>query len=123
MTIAHSRPLGSLTNLSSSPFSLQIAPVPNIPEITEGDDLGAIIAKCLENAQLSLTDGDILTSAHKIFSKAEGAVVNMADVTPGQEALRYAQELNKDPRKVEVILSQSIALFARLNAPNKMKAP
>lgn len=119
MTIAHSRPLDSLTNLSSSPFSLQIAPVPNIPEISEGDDLGAIIAKCLENVQLSLTDGDILTSAHKIFSKAEGAVVNMADVTPGREALRYAEELNKDPRKVEVILSQSKRVIRSFKRPEQ----
>ncbi|MCV6575054.1 MAG: coenzyme F420-0:L-glutamate ligase [Cohaesibacter sp.] len=110
MTLAPSLP---------SPFALQIAPVPAIPEIVAGDDLGAILADCLQASGLSLRDGDILSSAHKIVSKAEGAVVKMADVTPGEEARRYAQELNKDPRKVEVILSQSKRVIRSFKRPGQ----
>ncbi|MDD7911473.1 coenzyme F420-0:L-glutamate ligase [Pseudovibrio exalbescens] len=97
--------------------TLQMAAVPGIPEIHEGDNLPQIIGDCLERAGLHLVDGDVITSAHKIFSKAEGCVVNMADVTPGEEAHRYAAMLNKDPRKVEVILRESRSVVKAFKHP------
>lgn len=98
-------------------FALQIAAVPGIPEVQEGDDLIEIIGGALESAGLHLVDGDVLTSAHKIFSKAEGCVVNMTDITPSEEALRYAEQLNKDPRKVEVILRESKSVVKSFKHP------
>jgi len=86
-------------------MSLTLTPIPGIPDIRAGDDLSAIIGDAL--APLGVQDGDILTSAHKIFSKAEGQVVALADITPSARARAIATELNKDPRKVEVILSES----------------
>ncbi len=86
-------------------MGLALTPVPGIPDIRPGDDLTAIIGDAL--AGIGVQDGDILTSAHKIFSKAEGQVVALASVTPSDKALKYAEELNKDPRKVEMILRES----------------
>lgn len=48
--------------------------VAGIPEISEGDDLGALIA-----ARVELDDGDILAVSSKIVSKAEGRMVRAAD--------------------------------------------
>ena len=86
-------------------MSLTLTPIPGLPDIRAGDDLAQIIGDALE--PMGLQDGDILTSAHKIFSKAEGQVVALANVTPSARAREIATELNKDPRKVEVILSES----------------
>jgi coenzyme F420-0:L-glutamate ligase/coenzyme F420-1:gamma-L-glutamate ligase len=86
-------------------MSVTLTPVPGIPDIHPGDDLTGIIGDAL--APLGVQDGDILTSAHKIFSKAEGQVVALKDVQPSPRAREIATELNKDPRKVEVILSES----------------
>ena len=49
----------------------------------------------------------MLAIAHKVVSKAEGRVVRLADVTPGKRALALAGEHDKDPRLVEVILSET----------------
>ncbi|MBL1435222.1 MAG: coenzyme F420-0:L-glutamate ligase [Rhodobacteraceae bacterium] len=98
-------------------MGLELLPVPGIPDINPGDDIVAIIGDAL--APLGLVDGDILTSAHKIFSKAEGQVVALASVTPSQEALEYGEKLNKDPRKVEVILRESARVVKTFRHPGQ----
>ena len=52
--------------------------------------------------------GDVLVVAQKIVSKAEGRVVDLATVEPSAKALTLAAEVDKDPRLVEVILSESV---------------
>ena len=75
-----------------------------------GDDLAALIIEAAEAAGLSLIAGDILVMAQKIVSKAEGRLVRLADVTPGEEAVRLAQETGKDARVVQAILDDSTAV-------------
>ncbi len=96
---------------------VELTAVPGIPDIQPGDDLVAIIADAL--ASPGLQDGDILTSAHKIFSKAEGQVVALGDIVPSTEALDYAEALNKDPRKVEVILRESARVVKTFRHPHQ----
>src|SRR5260370_31517273 len=52
-------------------------------------------------------DGDVLVVAQKIVSKAEGRIVDIATVEPSPQAIALAAEVEKDPRLVEVILSES----------------
>lgn len=87
---------------SLSYFALQ-----GIPLIEPGHDLATIIAEALKASGLDLQAGDILVVAQKIVSKAEGRYVNLADVTPSERALEIAKALGKDPRYVEVVLSES----------------
>ena len=82
---------------------LTITPLPNIPLIEKGDNLAQII---LENSP-SLEDGDIFVLAQKIVSKAEGRLVNLADVEPSPRAVELATATQKDARVVELILSES----------------
>ncbi len=98
-------------------MGIELTAVPGIPDIHPGDDLVAIIGDAL--VPLGLQDGDILTSAHKIFSKAEGQVVALSEVTPSDEAKRYARELNKDARKVEVILCESARVVKAFRHPGQ----
>ena len=89
---------------------IQILPIPGIPLVQPGDDLAALIIEAAEAAGLSLIAGDILVMAQKIVSKAEGRLVRLADVTPGEEAVRLAQETGKDARVVQAVLDDSTAV-------------
>jgi coenzyme F420-0:L-glutamate ligase/coenzyme F420-1:gamma-L-glutamate ligase len=66
-----------------------------------------LILEALARAGLSLLDGDLLVVAQKVVSKAEGRQVELARVQPSPRALQLAQETEKDPRLVQVILSES----------------
>lgn len=96
----------------------EILAVPGIPEVKAGDDLGLLIGDALVAADLSPGEGDILTLAHKIVSKAEGQVRQLADITPGEEALRYGAELSKDPRKVQAVLDESTRVVRAFKHPH-----
>jgi coenzyme F420-0:L-glutamate ligase/coenzyme F420-1:gamma-L-glutamate ligase len=87
--------------------SLEIRALPNIPIVQPGDDLGALIAVALEKAGIAPHAGDVLVIAQKIVSKAEGRIVDLATVIPSPRAVALAAEVQKDPRVVEVILSES----------------
>ena len=52
----------------------------------------------------------MLAVAHKAVAKAEGRVVPLGDVSPGAQARTLAAEHGKDPRLVELILSESAEL-------------
>ena len=86
---------------------LILTPLQGIPLVKAGDDLPVIITAALKDMGLTLQDGDILVIAQKIVSKAEGRLVNLTTVTPGARALGYAEVTGKDPRLLELILSES----------------
>jgi coenzyme F420-0:L-glutamate ligase/coenzyme F420-1:gamma-L-glutamate ligase len=96
----------------------EILAVPGLPEVKAGDDLAALIGEALVAADLIPGDGDILTLAHKIVSKAEGQVRRLADITPGTEAQRYGAELSKDPRKVQAVLDESTRVIRAFKHPH-----
>jgi coenzyme F420-0:L-glutamate ligase/coenzyme F420-1:gamma-L-glutamate ligase len=80
---------------------IEIIPVEGMPEIGEGDDLGALISAAAE-----LRDGDAVVVAQKAVSKAEGRVVSLDTVEPGVLARELAgPETNL--RQLEVILSET----------------
>ena len=81
--------------------------VPGIPDVRPGMSLPGLLVQALLAAGLQPVGGDVLVVAQKIVSKAEGRVVDLAEVTPGEEARRLARETAKDPRLVEVILRES----------------
>jgi coenzyme F420-0:L-glutamate ligase/coenzyme F420-1:gamma-L-glutamate ligase len=72
-----------------------------------GDDLTSFILEGITNAGLNIQDGDLFVVTQKVVSKAEGRLVNLADVDPSQEALALSKVVEKDPRLVEVILGES----------------
>ena len=84
---------------------ISLEPLGGIPEVRTGDDLAALLAAAGE-----LRPTDVLAIAHKVVSKAEGRVVRLADVRPGPRATELAAEHGKDPRLVEVILSEATEL-------------
>ncbi|HXD03421.1 MAG TPA: coenzyme F420-0:L-glutamate ligase [Novosphingobium sp.] len=91
----------------TAPAPVMLQPVPGIPLISSGDDLGAVLCGALDEAGLALADGDVLVLAQKIVSKAEGRQVSLANVIPSPRAIEVAAECDKDPRLVELILSEA----------------
>jgi len=83
--------------------------LPGIPEIGAGEDLGAILADALAEAQPM--PGAIVAVAHTVVSKAEGAVVDLAGVEPSARARALAEEQDKDPRLMQVVLDQSTEIL------------
>lgn len=77
------------------------------PMVGEGDDLPALIHRSLADAGTALESGDVVVLAQKIVSKAQGRFVALSSVTPSDRALELAGQCRKDPRLVELILSES----------------
>ena len=88
-------------------MSLTLTPLHHIPLIRQGDDLADIVVKAVDNSNLAVEENDILVFAQKIISKAEGRAVNLGTITPSQRAVELAQQTEKDPRVVELILRES----------------
>ena len=80
---------------------IEILPVLGLPEIGEGDDLGALVA-----AAVTLRDGDVVVVAQKAVSKSEGRIVELDGVEPSNRARELAGP-ETDLRQLEVILSET----------------
>jgi coenzyme F420-0:L-glutamate ligase / coenzyme F420-1:gamma-L-glutamate ligase len=81
--------------------------LPEIPLIKRGDDLVKVITAGIDRAGINLRTGDIIAVAQKIVSKAQGRFIDLNDVEPSPRAIEIARRTKKDPRFVEVILSES----------------
>jgi coenzyme F420-0:L-glutamate ligase/coenzyme F420-1:gamma-L-glutamate ligase len=83
---------------------LRVVPLVGIPELAEGDDLGALLAEAALRAG-GLEDDDVLVVAQKAVSKVEGRVVQLDGIEPSAHALELAGDA--DPRRIEVILGEA----------------
>jgi coenzyme F420-0:L-glutamate ligase/coenzyme F420-1:gamma-L-glutamate ligase len=90
---------------------IDAAALPGVPEVRAGDDLGALLTAAAARLEGGLQAGDVLAVAHKVVSKAEGRTVALADVEPGERARALAAAHGKDPRHVEVILTETAELL------------
>jgi coenzyme F420-0:L-glutamate ligase/coenzyme F420-1:gamma-L-glutamate ligase len=86
---------------------LEAWPLPGLPEVRPGDDLAALLAAAGGD---ELRSGDVLVLAHKVVSKAEGAVVALGDVVASERARELAAGTDRDPRHVQVVLDESAEL-------------
>ena len=81
---------------------LQILPVHIEKEITTDDNLSKIIINSTD-----IVDGDILVIAQKVISKQEGRIVALSSVKTSLLSEGISSQYNKDPRIIELILSES----------------
>ncbi len=95
------------------PQPLQIFPVPLADEILPGDSLSEKLLASLKTHNLSVTQGDILVIKHKIVSKAEGRLVDLAKIKPSQSARAWANQYSLDARLVELALTQASRMVRR----------
>ncbi len=83
-------------------MAIQVIGVSGLPLIQKGDDLPALIC-----GRVTLEDGDILTIASSVYSKAKGFTRDLATITPGADAVRIAAKTKEDPRFVQAVLDSS----------------
>jgi coenzyme F420-0:L-glutamate ligase / coenzyme F420-1:gamma-L-glutamate ligase len=96
--------------------SLEVIALTGLPLIKAGDDLVELIARALTRNEVAPRAQDVLVVAQKIVSKAEGRMIDLATIEPSAKARTLAAEVDKDPRLVELILSESVRVVrARRN--------
>ena len=88
--------------------SMEVIGLRGLPLIGAGDDLVDRVASAFSLNAVTPRAGDVLVVAQKIVSKAEGRIVDLAMVEPSARAVALAANVDKDPRLVEVILSESV---------------
>ncbi|WP_299292182.1 coenzyme F420-0:L-glutamate ligase [Nitrosopumilus sp.] len=81
---------------------MQIIPVHIKKEIDSSDNLSDLLLNAT-----SIEDGDIIVVAQKIISKNEGRIVTLSSVSPSLLAEGIASQYKKDPRIVELVLSET----------------
>ncbi len=78
-----------------------LVPIPGFPLVRAGDDLAVPVA------EFGVQSGDIVVIAQKVVSKSEGRVVALSSVVPSDRARKLAVRVEKDPRLVHLVLSES----------------
>jgi coenzyme F420-0:L-glutamate ligase/coenzyme F420-1:gamma-L-glutamate ligase len=90
---------------------LEVTPLAALPEVREGDSVGALLADAIGSAGIALDGGEVVVVSQKIVSKAEGRVRDLAAVAPTPQALSLAAALGKEPRLVQAILDETRAVI------------
>lgn len=93
---------------------MRLWPLSALPEVVPGDDLGAMLAT--RAAAEGVVPGDVLMVAHKVVSKAEGRVVELARVAPSEDARTLGELTGKDPALCQLILDESRRIVRRRGA-------
>jgi coenzyme F420-0:L-glutamate ligase / coenzyme F420-1:gamma-L-glutamate ligase len=86
---------------------LKFSQILNVPLIKKGDNIAGILFDSLKKQNITIEDGDILAVTSKIVSKSEGRLVNLTEVRPSEQALKLGLKTKRDPRLVEIILSET----------------
>jgi len=99
--------------MTATAAALSLFTVPGLPMVNAGDDLAELILAAMTAAGQAPAAGDVICVAQKIVSKAEGRTIALSSVTPSARARELAIETDKDPRLVELILSESAELLRK----------
>lgn len=92
---------------------VRLIPIPLKSEIQPGDSVADKLLGALRRSPFQ--SGDILVVKHKIVSKAEGRLIDLATITPSQESVAWAKPYGLDARVIELALRESRAVIRRKN--------
>ena len=81
---------------------IQVIGVQGLPLIKASDNIAALICE-----RTPVQDGDIISIASTIYSKAKGYTKALSSFTPSERALRLAKLNGEDPRFVQAVLDAS----------------
>jgi coenzyme F420-0:L-glutamate ligase/coenzyme F420-1:gamma-L-glutamate ligase len=94
---------------------VELIPIPFADEILPGDSIPEKLMESLRRSRDRLQAGDILVVKHKIISKAEGRLVDLATIEASIESVEWAKEYGLDPRVIELALRESRSVIRRKN--------
>jgi coenzyme F420-0:L-glutamate ligase/coenzyme F420-1:gamma-L-glutamate ligase len=100
-----------LSHFSSD--ELRLIPIPLADEVRPGDSLADKLFESLRRCRLNFQPGDILIIKHKIVSKSEGRLVDLATIRPSPESIVWAKQYALDARVIELALRESRAVIRR----------
>jgi coenzyme F420-0:L-glutamate ligase/coenzyme F420-1:gamma-L-glutamate ligase len=111
----HSAPKGRKKLPHTSANELRLIPIPFSYEILAGDALADKLLASLRQRRLRLQPGDILIIKHKIVSKSERRLIDLATIHPTPESVAWAKQYALDARVIELALRESRAIIRRKN--------
>jgi coenzyme F420-0:L-glutamate ligase / coenzyme F420-1:gamma-L-glutamate ligase len=94
---------------------LCVIPIAVADDIRPGDSLADKLFEAIHRNHRRLQSGDILVVKHKIVSKAEGRLVDLATIEPSAESIAWAKQYNLDARVIELALRESRSVIRRKN--------
>jgi coenzyme F420-0:L-glutamate ligase/coenzyme F420-1:gamma-L-glutamate ligase len=100
---------------SSRAHELRVIPVPLADDIRGGDSIPDKLLAGMQGIRVRLQIGDILVVKHKIVSKAEGRIVDLATIMPSAESIAWAEQYKLDARVIELSLRESRTVIRRKN--------
>jgi coenzyme F420-0:L-glutamate ligase/coenzyme F420-1:gamma-L-glutamate ligase len=101
--------------LNQFQVTLSVVPILVTGAIGRGDSILDKLLESLHKNNHAFEAGDILIVKHKIVSKAEGRVVNLATIKPSDDSTAWAKKYKVDARVVELALRESRAVIRRKN--------
>ena len=97
------------------PDEIRLIPIVVAEEIQPGDSIADQLLDALRRRRLRFQAGDILVVKHKIVSKSEGRIVDLAMIQPSAESIEWATQYALDARVIELALRESRAVIRRKN--------
>jgi len=94
---------------------LRVIALPLADEVKPGDSLAGRLLQSLRRHCVRFESGDILVVKHKIVSKAEGRIVDLATIMPSKESIAWARKYKLDPRVIELAVRESRAIIRQKN--------
>jgi coenzyme F420-0:L-glutamate ligase/coenzyme F420-1:gamma-L-glutamate ligase len=94
---------------------MRLIPIPLTGEVLPGDSICDKLLHSLRRQRRSLCRGDILVVKHKIVSKAEGQLMNLATIKPSASSVAWAKKYRLEARVIELALRESRAVIRRQN--------
>src|ERR1700758_4411971 len=94
---------------------IRLIPIPVASEIFPGDSIADHLINAMRGLRLRFVPGDILVIKHKIVSKSEGLLVDLATIEPSAESVAWARQYDLDACVVELALRESRAVIRRRN--------
>jgi coenzyme F420-0:L-glutamate ligase/coenzyme F420-1:gamma-L-glutamate ligase len=94
---------------------LRLLPISLADDIKPGDSLAEKLLQALQDENVAFESGDILVVKHKIVSKSEGRIVDLAAIKPTAGSVAWAKKYKLDARLLELSLSESRAVIRRKN--------
>ena len=94
---------------------LRIIPAALAEDIEPGDSLPDKLVESLWQRKIAFAPGDILVVKHKIISKAEGRIVDLATIKPSAESISWARKYKLDARVIELALRESRTVIRQKN--------
>jgi coenzyme F420-0:L-glutamate ligase/coenzyme F420-1:gamma-L-glutamate ligase len=99
----------------NSSADLRVIPIPVADEIHPRDSIANKLLHSLRQHKITLEPGDILVVKHKIVSKAEGRIVDLATIKASADSIAWAKKYKLDARVIELALRESLAVIRRKN--------